>query len=48
MSQKNSYSGIIPFAYGDKEEIHKFLQYEVSMSDYMGNIAKKSTKMAAI
>ena len=25
------YSGIIPFVYDGKEEIHKYMQYEVSM-----------------
>ena len=27
-----SYSGIIPFAFEGKEEIHKYIQYEVSMT----------------
>ena len=29
--RKKGYSGIIPFVYVGKEEIHKFLQYEISI-----------------
>ena len=29
-------SGIIPFLYEGKEEIQKYMQYEVSMTVYMG------------
>ena len=39
---KKGYSGIIiPFVCGGKEEIHKFLQYEVSMTACMGRIASQ-------
>ena len=37
--QEISYSGIIPFVYVGKEKIHKYVWYEVSMTDYMGRIA---------
>ena len=37
--QKISYSGIIPFVYIGKEEIHKHVQYEVSMTVHMSRIA---------
>ena len=30
--RKKGYSTIIPFVYEGKEEIHKYIQYEVSMS----------------
>ena len=36
--QKIGYSGIIPFVYVGKEEIHKYMQYEVSIDVYMGRI----------
>ena len=46
---KKGYSGIIPFVYESKEEIHKYMQYEVSMTLYgQDSKSKKSTKMAAI
>ena len=40
MSEKD-YSGIIPFVYIGKEEIHKYMyiQYEVSMTINIGKIA---------
>ena len=38
---KKSYSGIIPFVYEGKEEIHKYMQYEVSMTVCMGRIANQ-------
>ena len=28
---KKGYNGIIPFVYEGKEEIHKYMQYEVSI-----------------
>ena len=34
--RKKGYSGIIPFVYEGKEEIHKYMQYEVSMTVCMG------------
>ena len=34
--RKKGYSGIIPFEYEGKEEIHKYMQYEVSMTVCMG------------
>ena len=47
--RKKGYSGIIPFMYEGKEEIHKYMQYEVYDRLYeQGNKSKKSTKMAAI
>ena len=39
--QKKGYSGIIPFVYEGKEEIHKYMQYEVSMIVCMGKIANQ-------
>ena len=47
---KKVYSGIISFVYMSKEEVHKYMQYEVSMTDYMGRIGnkRKITKTAAI
>ena len=33
---KISYSGIISFVYAGKEEIHKYMQYEVSMTVLAG------------
>ena len=29
--RRKGYSGFIPFVYEGKEEIHKYIQYEVSM-----------------
>ena len=40
-SQKNSYSGINPFVYVGKKEIHKYMQYEVSKTVHMGRIANQ-------
>ena len=37
--RKKGYSGIIPFVYVGKEE----MQYEVSMTAYVGKIANKGT-----
>ena len=34
--RKKGYSTIIPFMYEDKEAIHKYIQYEVSMTVCMG------------
>ena len=34
--RKRGYSGIIPFVYEGKEEIHKYMQYEVSVTVCMG------------
>ena len=34
--QQKGYSGIIPFVCVGKEEIHKYMQYEVSMTVCMG------------
>ena len=47
---RKDYSGIISFVFEGKEGIHKYIQYEVSMTVHMGRIARsnKSTKMAAI
>ena len=45
--QKIGYSGFISFVYEDKEEIHKSMQYEVSMYS-QNSKSKKNTKMAAI
>ena len=39
--RKKGCSGIIPFVYADKEEIHRYMQYEVSMTAYMGRIANQ-------
>ena len=42
---------MIPFTYVGKEEIHKYMQYEVSITVYMGriaNLSKKGTKIAFI
>ena len=41
ISRKKGYSGIIPFMYKGKEEIHKYIQYEVSMTVCMGRIANQ-------
>ena len=35
------YSGIIPFVYIGKEEMHKYMQYKVSMIVYMGRLANQ-------
>ena len=40
MSQKG-YSGIISFVYVGKEEILKYMQYEVSMTVHMGRITNQ-------
>ena len=34
--RKEGYSGIISFVYEGKEDIHKYMQYEVSMTVCMG------------
>ena len=34
--RKKGYSSIIPFVFEGKEEIHKYMQYEVSMTVSMG------------
>ena len=34
--EKKCYSGIIPFVYKGKEEIHKYIQYEVYMTVWAG------------
>ena len=39
--QEISYSGIIPFVDVGKEDIHKHLQYEVSMPVYIGRITNQ-------
>ena len=39
--QKISYSGIISFVYVGKEEILKYMQYEVSVTAYVGRIANQ-------
>ena len=38
---KKGYSGTIPFVYEGKEEIHKYMQYEVSMTVCVGRIANQ-------
>ena len=38
---KIGYSGIIPFVHVGKEEIHKYIQYEVSMTVCIGRIANE-------
>ena len=35
--QSQGYSDIIPFVYEGKEEIHKYMQYKVSMTVCMGS-----------
>ena len=35
-SRKKGCIGIIPFVYEGKEEIHKYMQYQVSMTVWMG------------
>ena len=39
--EKIGYSGIIPFVYEGKEVIHKYMQYEVSMTVCMARIANQ-------
>ena len=39
--QEKCYSGIIPFVCEGKEEIHKYMQYEVSVTVCMGMIANQ-------
>ena len=39
--QKITYSEIISFVYVGKEEIHKYKQYVVFMTAYMGRIANQ-------
>ena len=34
-------SGIIPFVYVGKEEIHKYMQYEITMTVCVGRIANQ-------
>ena len=38
---EKGYTGIIPFEYEGKEEIHKYKQHEVSMTVCMGRIANQ-------
>ena len=38
---KKGYSGIIPFVYEGKEEIDKYMQYELSMTVCMGRKANQ-------
>ena len=38
---KKGHSGIIPVVYEDKDKIHKYIQYEVSMTVCMSNIANQ-------
>ena len=40
--RKKGYSGIIPSVGIGKEEIHKYMQYEVSMTVFMGRIANQT------
>ena len=48
-SRKKGYSGIIPLLYKGKEEINKYMQYEVYDCLYgQDNKSEESTKMAAI
>ena len=39
--QKICYSGTIPFVFVAKEEIHKYMWYEVSVTVNMGRIANQ-------
>ena len=39
--QKKGYNGIIPFVYEGKEEIHKYMQNEVSMTVCLGWITNQ-------
>ena len=38
---KKDYSSIIPFEYEAKEEMHKYMQYEVFMTVCMGRIVNQ-------
>ena len=46
--QKIGYTDITPFVYVSKEEINKYMQYEISMTVCMGRITNRSPKMTAI
>ena len=39
--QKIGHSDIVPFGYIGKEDIHKYMQYEASMTVYMGRTANQ-------
>ena len=39
--RKKVYSGIIPFGYKGKEEIHKYMQYKVSITACVGWITNQ-------
>ena len=39
--QEIGHSGIVPFAYTGKEDIHKYVQYEASVTVYMGRAANQ-------
>ena len=39
--RKKGYSSIIPFVYEGKDEIHKYMQYEVSMTVWAGQQIKE-------
>ena len=39
--RKKGYSSILSFVYDGKEEIHKYMQYEVSMTVSMGRIVNQ-------
>ena len=39
--RKKSYSGIIAFVYEGKEEIHRYVQYEISITVCMCRIANQ-------
>ena len=39
--QEIGHSCIVPFAYAGKEDIHKYIQYEASMTVYMGKSANQ-------
>ena len=39
--KKKGYNGIIPFVYEGKEEIHKYMQYQVSMTVCIGRIVNQ-------
>ena len=39
--KKKGHSGIIPFVHGGKEDICKYMQYEVTMTVHMGRIANQ-------
>ena len=36
------YSGIIPFVHIGKKEMHKYVQFEVSITVYVGRIANQT------